>query len=105
MRMQLTGPQIRALRWHLENRNSPSTLGRFLQRFARVLVLWVACAALSAVVFVRIGLPEGAYVTAGAFLGAALREFRQHRWGVSVWPAIAAVVDWDRAERLVADAE
>ena len=103
--MQLTGPQVRTLRWHLEHRDSPPTWGGFLRRFARVLILWVACAALCAVTFVRIGLPECAYLMGGVFLGAALREVRQYRWAVSIWPAIAAVMDWERAERLVAKAE
>ena len=103
--MQLTGPQLRTLRWYLDHRDNPPTLGGFLRRFARVFVLWVACAALCGVAFIRIGVPEGAYLIGGTFLGAALREIRQHTWAARVWPVIAAVVDWERAARLVAAAE
>ena len=76
--MRLTGPQLRELRWHLEHRDSPPTLGRFLRRFAWVFVRWIVCAALGTAVFVRIGWPEGAYLIGGMFLGAALRVIRQH---------------------------
>ena len=103
--MRLTGPQLRTLRWYLEHRDTPPTFGVFLRRFARVFVLWVACGVLCASAFARIGLPEAAYLIAGVFLGATLREIRQHVWAVRVWPAIAAVVDWERAARLVAEAE
>lgn len=103
--MRLTGPQIRTLRWHVEHRNKPPTLGGFFRDSARIMVLWIACAIFCIAYFTFVSLPEGAYVCGGAFLGAILREVRQYRWAVSVWPAIAAVMDWERAERLVAEAE
>jgi hypothetical protein len=103
--MQLTGPQLRTLRWYLDHRHSPPTFGGFLRRFARVLVLWVAVGVVLSLVAIQIGWPELAYLFAGLVLGAILREARLHVSATQIWPAIAAAIDWERTERLVAEAE
>jgi hypothetical protein len=41
-----------------------------------------------------------AWFLAGMLVGAAIREARQHHHVSRVWPAIAAIVDWDRAQAL-----
>jgi hypothetical protein len=102
--MELTGPQLRTLRWYLEHRDGPPTLGGFLRRSTRMFILWVACGVLCTALFTQIGMPEGVYVIVGMFLGGSLREIRQHNWAVQVWPAVAAVVNWELVERLVAEA-
>ncbi len=98
--MQLTGQQLRTVRYYLDHRDRPPTWAGFLRRFARVLVLWVVVGVAGCYLCVVAGLPTVAWLLAGMLVGAALREARQHHHVSRAWPAIAAIVDWDRAQAL-----
>ena len=98
--MQLTGPQLRTVRYYLDHRYHAPTWAGFLRRFARVLVLWAAVGAVGGYMCVAAGVPMVAWLLAGMLVGAALRDARHHSHVSRAWPAIAAIVDWERAEAL-----
>src|SRR5262249_26951785 len=99
--MELTRPQRRMLRFYREHRDKPPTIGGFVRHGARVLVVWGGWAAAVGIYFSSVReSPALAYLFVGMFTGAALREFRGYVYTVQVWPALAAIVDWQRVEEL-----
>lgn len=100
--MQLTGPQLRTVQYYLDHRHSPPTWAGFLRRFARVLLQWAAMGAAGIYLCVAAGVPMVAWLLAGMLVGGVLREARQHHHVSRAWPAIAAIVDWERAQALAA---
>ena len=103
--MKLTGPQLRTVRYYLQHRDHAPTWGGFLRGFARTLVLWAVVGVAGGYLCVALDRPMFAYLLAGMLVGAALREVRQHHHVSRAWPAIAAIVDWERAQALVATSD
>lgn len=99
--IQLTRPQVRFLRYYLNHRNQPPTIGDFLRKFGRTLLLWVVFAIASSWYCVARGMPGMAYLLIGLFAGAGLREIRQLLWTMQVWSAAVAITDWRRVEELL----
>ncbi len=103
--MQLTKEQQQNLELYAKYRISPPT---FWELFRLNLPRYVVFAALIAIVFflVQFGAPQAvAWLGAGLLLGAILRDVGTFWRFVRVWPATAAVIDWDRVEALLSEAD
>jgi hypothetical protein len=100
--MKLTDPQLRTVRYYLKHRDHAPTWAGFFRRFARTLFLWTITGVVGSYVCVVMGLPMLAFLLVGMLVGAALRELRQHHHVSQSWPAVAAIVDWKRAQELEA---
>ena len=100
--MQLTGPQRRTLQFYLQHENKLPTWAWFFRRFSRTLVLWTTVGAIGSTVCVQVGVAFLALFLVGMLVGAALREIRQFHFGRQCWPVVAAIVNWERAQKLEA---
>jgi len=101
--MQLTKEQRRNLELYARYRSAPPTLWQLFRLNARRYLL---VAALLAIVFLLAplaGTQSLAYLAAGMLLGAIVRDIGTFWRFVRVWPATAAVLDWERVETLVAE--
>jgi hypothetical protein len=103
--MHLTGPQFRTVKYYLDHRDHAPTWAEFARRYTRYLVLWTMTGVAASYLFTQMGFPMLAYLVVGMFAGAALREMRQHHHVIRAWPAIALIVNWDRARELVTETE
>lgn len=103
--MQLTGPQRRMVCFYRDHRHAPPTVGGFFRRGARLLLLWAACGVAGSYLCTLLDQPALAFLVVGMLAGAALREFRQYLWVVQVWPAVDAILDWQRVEELAGTAD
>jgi hypothetical protein len=100
--MRLTAPQIRMVRFYLDHKNSPPTLGQFFRRAAKMLILWIAFCAAGCYLVYLVGQPYWGLLLVGLFVGAAVREYRHFHYTIQVWPALTEVLDWKKVEELAA---
>ena len=103
--MQLTKEQRQNLELYAEYHTSPP---KFWQLFRLNLPRYLLSAALIAIVFflVQFGAPQSAaWLVAGLLLGTILRDVGTFWRFVRVWPATAAVIDWDRVDALLSEAD
>ena len=103
--MQLTKEQVQNLELYARYRTSPPT---FWQLFRLNLKRYLLVAALVVILFLlapTAGVQWPAGLAAGLLLGAILRDVATFWRFVRVWPATAAVLDWERVEALLSDAD
>ena len=103
--MQLTKEQRRNLELYAKYRSSPPT---FWELFRLNLPRYLLFAALIVIVYllVQLGAPQPVvWLGAGLLLGAILRDVGTFWRFVRVWPATAAVIDWDQVEGLLSEAD
>jgi hypothetical protein len=99
--MQLTTSQLRVLRYYHDHRTKGPTVGGFLYRFAKVLILWIAFAVVGSWILFEKEIFGFAYLLIGIFVGAILREIRHLIWAMQVWPILVAITNWQRVEELL----
>jgi len=99
--MQLTKAQRRNLELYASYQKAPPTFWQLfklnLWRYLVMAVLLVLLFGLSKVT----GTEWLALITLGLFLGALMRDLARFRQFVHIWPAISAVLDWERLNTLV----
>jgi len=103
--MRLTKHQRFTLAFYLDHRDRPPTSGEFFRRYALALFLRVLIVAVSAVACDVANIPSIGFLVAGLLIGATLRDWRHYYYTMHVWPLIQAIVEWERAARLLEDAE
>jgi hypothetical protein len=88
------------LEWYRRNRDVPPTFGALaLRHLPR---LWPVAAAVTAIcVYEWDRSRETAMVAISMFLGAVAERLGSYRNAVRTWPAIAAVLDFDRIDTLL----
>jgi hypothetical protein len=98
--MKFTKSQIQTVRYYLDHQHHPPTWYGFLRRIGWVLLMWAFVGAVGFYVCDAIGVPMIGWLGVGMMIGATIREARRHYHTTEVWPAIVAIVDWERAKKI-----
>lgn len=100
--MQLTKLQLQVVQFYLDHRHHAPKWSEFLRLFGRTLVVWAITGVVGSYLCAALGGQPMAWLVAGMMIGATLREVRHYHAVRQLWPATTAIIDWKRAERLVA---
>ena len=101
--MQLTKAQRRNLELYATYHSAPPT---FWQLFRQNLLRYMAIALLVSLLLAlapTAGTESLALIALGLFLGVLARDVSRFRQFVHIWPATAAVLDWQRLDALLKD--
>ena len=98
---QLTALQRRVLSRYVDFEHSPPTVGGMfamsVMAYVRVILIFAVCGAICAAMNVY----AAVFVLLGMFVGMISRDFGQYRAFVAIWPLLAAIIDWQRANELL----
>jgi glutaredoxin len=102
--MRLNPIQVASLTRLLKYRIRSPSYGERLRLCASVILLLMVPAVLLGYLVVRLDVPGGILLPVGLFVGAVLWEMLRQKRFVQWWPFNREITDWDKVERLLADA-
>jgi hypothetical protein len=99
--MKITKIQRRLLKFYLQHRTTPPSIGSVLRSFA---VPWLVLALLAggSTWFIWAGWPAIAWLFIGACAGAVLRDIGRIQLLCRTWPVTQTSLDWQRVQELLA---
>ncbi|MDZ4687102.1 MAG: hypothetical protein SH850_18655 [Planctomycetaceae bacterium] len=103
--MPLTKLQLSALRFYSAHRDRAPTLLGMAQRMAVNYCLRVVIAAVAAVACEMMGVPMIGFLVVGMLIGGTLRDVGISIRTTQIWPVLLAVLDWNRIDQLLTEAE
>ena len=98
--MKLTKIQRKLLKFYVQHRTTPPSVGSVLRSFA---VSWLVLALLAAAStwFIGAGWPAVAWLFIGTCAGAFLRDIGRIQILFRTWPVLHASLDWQRVQELL----
>jgi hypothetical protein len=100
--MKLTKNQRTLLKFYARHRTTPPSPSSVFRSIALPWVLLAVLIAIASTVYFWLGMPVAAWLCIGAFAGVVLRDIGRLRLVFRTWPAVHAVLDWERLEELLA---
>ena len=101
--MNLSPLQRKTLELYQNLQHSPPTVSRLLALTARNYLRLLLVIGAGIVLMLSLRAPAFSLILVGMLIGVLSRDLGAFRKTVRVWPALVAVLDWNRIDQLLAD--